>query len=74
MPVLLLVFINLRTNMMARLWQLFTDRRVLAVIGIGVLAAFVLLGAASFDVALVWLALFGLVLLGGALIVQSFWG
>ena len=52
--------------MMARLWQFFTDRRVLAVIGIGVLAAFVLLGAASFDVALIWVALFGLVLLGAA--------
>jgi type VI secretion system protein ImpL len=61
-----LVFINLRTNMMARLWQFFTDRRVLAAIGIGALAACVLLGAASFDVALIWVALFGLVLLGAA--------
>ncbi len=49
--------------MMARLWQFLTDRRVLAVIGIGVLAALVLLGADSLDVALIWAALLGLLLL-----------
>jgi type VI secretion system protein ImpL len=50
--------------MMARLWQFLTDRRVLAVIGIGVLAALLLLGATSLDVALIWAALLGLLLLG----------
>jgi len=51
-------------NMMARLWQFLTDRRVLAVIGITVLAACLLLGADSLDVALIWAVLLGLVLLG----------
>jgi len=50
--------------MMARLWQFLTDRRVLAVIGITVLAACLLLGADSLDVALIWAVLLGLVLLG----------
>jgi type VI secretion system protein ImpL len=50
--------------MMARLWQFLTDRRVLAVIGIAVLAACLLLGADSLDVALIWAVLLGLVLLG----------
>ncbi|MBW8899930.1 MAG: type VI secretion system membrane subunit TssM, partial [Massilia sp.] len=49
---------------MARLWQFLTDRRVLAVIGMAVLAACLLLGADSLDVALIWAVLLGLVLLG----------
>ena len=59
-----MVFTNFRTNMMARLWQFLTDRRVLAVIGMVVLAACLLLGADSLDVALIWAVLLGLVLLG----------
>ncbi len=50
--------------MMARLRQFLTDRRVLAVIGMVVLAACLLLGADSLDVALIWAVLLGLVLLG----------
>jgi type VI secretion system protein ImpL len=48
---------------MARLWQFLTDRRVLGVIGLGVLAACLMLGAASLDVALLWAALLGLLAL-----------
>ena len=59
-----MVFTNFRTTMMARLWQFLTDRRVLAVIGIGVLAALLLLGTTSLDVALIWAALLGLLVLG----------
>jgi type VI secretion system protein ImpL len=51
--------------MMARLWQFLSDRRVLAVIGIGALAAFLMSGATSIDVALIWAALLGLLLLAG---------
>src|SRR5690242_15206975 len=70
-----MVFTNSRTNMMARLWQFLTDRRVLAVIGIGVLAAFLLLGAESLDVALIWAALLGLLLLaaGGLVWLDRAW-
>ena len=49
--------------MMSRLWQFLTGRRVLAVLGFGVLAALLLLGADSLDVALIWAALLGLLLL-----------
>jgi type VI secretion system protein ImpL len=48
---------------MARIWQFLTDSRVLAVIGIAALAAFLLIGADSFEIAAVWALLAGLVLL-----------
>ena len=49
--------------MMARLWQILTDRRVVAVFGIGVIAALVLLFTDSPDAALIWAVLLGLLLL-----------
>jgi type VI secretion system protein ImpL len=49
---------------MARIWQFVTDSRVMASIGIAALASFLFLGALSFDVALLWVVLLGLVLLG----------
>jgi type VI secretion system protein ImpL len=48
---------------MARLWQFLTNSRVLAVIGIAALAAFLFLGADTLDIAALWAVLAGLVLL-----------
>jgi len=48
---------------MARLWQFFTNSRVLAVIGFAALAGFLVLGAESLDVAAIWAVLAGLLLL-----------
>jgi type VI secretion system protein ImpL len=48
---------------MARLWQFLTNSRVLAVIGIAALAAVLLLGAESLEVAAIWAVLAGLLLL-----------
>ncbi len=48
---------------MARLWQFLTNSRVLAVIGIAALAAILLLGAESLEVAAIWAGLAGLLLL-----------
>jgi type VI secretion system protein ImpL len=48
---------------MARLWQFLTNTRVLAVIGIAALAAVLLLGAESLEVAAIWAVLAGLLLL-----------
>jgi type VI secretion system protein ImpL len=48
---------------MARLWQFLTNSRVLAVIGIAGLAAFLFLGAESLEVAAIWAVLAGLLLL-----------
>jgi hypothetical protein len=42
---------------MARLWQFLTNSRVLAVIGIAALAAVLLLGAESLEVAAIWAVL-----------------
>jgi type VI secretion system protein ImpL len=48
---------------MARLWQFLTNSRVLAVIGCAAFAAFLLLGADTLGIALLWAVLAGLVLL-----------
>src|SRR5437764_326579 len=48
---------------MARLWQFLTDSRVLAVIGIAALAAFLLIAADTVEIALIWALLAALVLL-----------
>src|SRR5438067_12124077 len=48
---------------MARLWQFLTDSRVLAVIGIAAFAAFLVIGAESFEIAAIWALLAALVLL-----------
>jgi type VI secretion system protein ImpL len=48
---------------MARLWQFLTNSRVLAVIGIAALAAVLILGAESLEVAAIWAVLAGLLLL-----------
>jgi type VI secretion system protein ImpL len=48
---------------MARLWQFLTNSRVLAVIGIAAVAALLLLGAESLEVAAIWAVLAGLLLL-----------
>jgi type VI secretion system protein ImpL len=48
---------------MARLWQFFTDSRVLGVIGFAALAAFLLLGAGTLEIAAIWALLAGLLLL-----------
>jgi type VI secretion system protein ImpL len=50
---------------MARLWQFLTDSRVLGVIGIAALAAFLLLGAETLEIAAIWALLAGLLLLAG---------
>jgi type VI secretion system protein ImpL len=50
---------------MARLWQFLTNSRVLAVIGIAGLAAFLFVGAESLEVAAIWTLLAGLLLLAG---------
>jgi type VI secretion system protein ImpL len=48
---------------MARLWQFLTDSRVLGVIGISALAAFLLLGAGTLEIAAIWALLAGSLLL-----------
>ncbi|MDL2355601.1 MAG: type VI secretion system membrane subunit TssM [Pseudomonadota bacterium] len=50
---------------MARLWQLLTDSRVLGVIGLAALAAFLLLAADTLHVAAIWAAVAALALLAG---------
>jgi type VI secretion system protein ImpL len=50
---------------MARLWQFLTDSRVLGVIGLAALAAFLLLGADTLEVAAVWAGVAALAMLGG---------
>ncbi|WP_426114709.1 type VI secretion system membrane subunit TssM [Massilia sp. PWRC2] len=52
---------------MARLWQFFTDSRVLGTLGFLVLAACLLLGTRLFDVAALWAAL-------GCLCLLAVWG
>jgi type VI secretion system protein ImpL len=56
---------------MARLWQFLTDSRVLGVIGLAALAAFLLLGADTLQVAAIWAGVAALALLAGWAI---FWG
>jgi type VI secretion system protein ImpL len=56
---------------MARFWQFLTDSRVLGVIGLAALAAFLLLGAETLQVAAIWAAVAALALLAGWGI---FWG
>jgi type VI secretion system protein ImpL len=48
---------------MARLWQFLTDSRVLVVIGVAALAAFLFLGADTLQVAAIWAVIAGLGLL-----------
>jgi len=50
---------------MARLWQFLTDSRVLGVIGLAALAAFLLLGADTLQVAAIWAGVVALALLAG---------
>jgi type VI secretion system protein ImpL len=50
---------------MARLWQFLTDSRVLGVIGLAALAAFLLLGADTLEVAAIWAGVAALALLAG---------
>ena len=50
---------------MARLWQFLTDSRVLGVIGLAALAAFLLLGADALQVAAIWAGVAALALLAG---------
>ena len=50
---------------MARLWQFFTDSRVLGIIGLAALAAFLLLGAGTLQVAAIWAGVAALALLAG---------
>jgi type VI secretion system protein ImpL len=56
---------------MARLWQFLTDSRVLGVIGLAALAAFLLLGADTLQVAAIWAGVAALALLAGW---GAFWG
>jgi type VI secretion system protein ImpL len=56
---------------MHRLWQFFTDSRVLGVIGLAALAAFLLLGADTLQVAAIWAGVAALGLLAAWAI---FWG
>jgi type VI secretion system protein ImpL len=56
---------------MARLWQFLTDSRVLGAIGLAALAAFLLLGADTLQVAAVWAGVAALALLAGW---GAFWG
>ena len=56
---------------MARLWQFLTDSRVLGVIGLAALAAFLLLGADTLQLAAIWAGVAALALLAGWGI---FWG
>ena len=56
---------------MARLWQFLTDSRVLGVIGLAALAAFLLLGADTLQVAAAWAGVAALALLAGW---AAFWG
>jgi type VI secretion system protein ImpL len=48
---------------MARIWQFLTDSRVLVVIGVAALAAFLYLGADTLQVAAIWAVIAGLALL-----------
>ena len=50
---------------MARLWQFLTDSRVLGVIGLAALAALLLLGADTLQVAAIWAGMVALALLAG---------
>ena len=50
---------------MARLWKFLTDGRVLAALGLTACAALLVLGAALFDIDLLWAAIAGLLLLAG---------
>ena len=56
---------------MARLWQFLTDSRVLGFIGLAALAAFLLLGADTLQVAAIWAGVAALALLAGW---AAFWG
>ena len=56
---------------MARLWQFLTDSRVLGIIGLAALAAFLLLGADTLQVAAIWAGVAALALLAGW---GVFWG
>jgi type VI secretion system protein ImpL len=56
---------------MARIWQFLTDSRVLVVIGVSALAAFLILAADSLQVAAIWAAIAGLGLLAAW---GVFWG
>ncbi|MDB5908932.1 MAG: type secretion protein VasK [Massilia sp.] len=56
---------------MARLWQFLTDSRVLGVIGLAALAAFLLLGADTLQVAAIWAGIAALALLAGW---GAYWG
>ncbi|MFL6675071.1 MAG: type VI secretion system membrane subunit TssM [Massilia sp.] len=48
---------------MARIWQFLTDSRVLVAIGVSALAAFLILGADTLQVAAIWAVIAGLALL-----------
>jgi type VI secretion system protein ImpL len=50
---------------MSRLWQFLTDSRVLAVIGLTAFLAFLFITAQTFEIALIWALIAGLVLLAG---------
>jgi type VI secretion system protein ImpL len=56
---------------MARLWQFLTDSRVLGVIGLAALAAFLLLGAETLQVAAIWAGVAALAMLAGW---GAYWG
>ena len=56
---------------MARLWQFLTDSRVLGVIGLAALAAFLLLGADTLQVTAIWAGVVALALLAGW---GAYWG
>ncbi|MDB5755083.1 MAG: type secretion protein VasK, partial [Massilia sp.] len=56
---------------MARLWQFLTDSRVLGVIGLAALAAFLLLAADTLQVAAIWAGVAALALLAGW---GAYWG
>lgn len=56
---------------MARLWQFLTDSRVLIVIGVAALAAFLFLAADTLEVAAIWAAIAGLSLLA---LWGAYWG
>ena len=56
---------------MARLWQFFTDSRVIGMIGLAALAAFLLLGVHTLQVGAIWVGVAALALLAGW---GVFWG
>ena len=56
---------------MARLWKFLTDSRVLVVIGITALLGFLLLGADTFEIGLIWALIAALSLLA---LWGMFWG